>query len=88
MKGLAYIKDFTLQIANSSTTKQAIRDLNLLVLTFSFNTAKVHPPIFDRHADLDTLYAGKGGIIVKLEEAVAHAEVVLPLYSDIPLNAS
>ncbi|KAL7938151.1 hypothetical protein V8C35DRAFT_291076 [Trichoderma chlorosporum] len=87
MKGLASTEKFTLQIDRSSATEQAIEDLNTLASTFSLNFARVRPCMDSRRADLDTLYAGKGGIVVQLKEFASHTEVKPPPYGDNPPNA-
>lgn len=80
MTSLAGVTEFTLEICNSSSGIKQIGDLQ--TLQSNIHNAEKHLLTDRGHADLSTLYAGTGGMIVDDAKAVAHNGTKPPPYTD------
>lgn len=77
---LATITEFTIHLTSSDAIARRRKDFELITTIFSLENPKNRPYKDKKHGDLATLYAGKGGKVINMDEGLAHAEASLPPY--------
>ncbi|KAM0263956.1 hypothetical protein ACHAQJ_000991 [Trichoderma viride] len=78
IQALATVTNFTVFLSNLDTVIPAQNNLELIASVFSSTYTGDHPSTNNRRANLATLYAGKGGEIVRTNETTTNVEARPP----------
>ncbi|KAM0517049.1 hypothetical protein ACHAPE_005161 [Trichoderma viride] len=83
IQALAAVVNFTVSFSSTETITSTLQSLRYVSSVFSPTYTGNRPSTNDRHANLATLYAGKGGEVVHTNDVTASAAVQAPpLYSE------
>jgi gas vesicle protein len=83
IQALATTVDFTVSFGNTDTVASTLHNLRLVASVFSSTFSGSRPSTNARRANLNALYAGKGGEVVHTNDVTASAAVQPPpLYSE------
>lgn len=83
IQALATMMDFTVSLSNTNTVAPILRSLRFVASVFSPTSTCNRPSTNNGRTNLATLYAGKGGEVVRINDTTTHAVAPpLPLYSE------
>ncbi|PNP45125.1 hypothetical protein TGAMA5MH_03176 [Trichoderma gamsii] len=83
IRALAAVVNFTVSFGNTETITSTLQSLRCVSSVFSPTYTGNRPSTNDRHANLATLYAGRGGEMIHTNDVTASATVQPPpLYSE------
>lgn len=83
IRALTTMVNFTVSFSNADTVASTLHSLRLVASVFSPTSSDSRPSTNARRANLNALYAGRGGEIVHTNDATANAAVrPPPLYSE------